>query len=247
MPGAAAPPSERSVHARALFAELPRRYEAMGSLWSFGQDPRWRRFLVTRIAAPRGGRILDVATGTGAVAAEVMRQHLVAVVGLDQSEPMLRRGADRMAGRGLGERMSFVLGQAERLPFPDGSFDGLTFTYLLRYVDDPGATMAELARVVKPGGTVASLEFHVPRAPWRPLWWVYTRGVMPAVGRVVSRPWYEVGRFLGPSVSTFVRDHPVEEQVAMWRAAGLQDVRHRLMSFGSAVVMWGRKRASPRG
>jgi demethylmenaquinone methyltransferase/2-methoxy-6-polyprenyl-1,4-benzoquinol methylase len=241
MPTATAPPSERTIHARGLFAGLPTRYDLMGRLWSFGQDPRWRRFLVSRVPAQAGDRVLDVATGTAAVAIELMRRTGAGVVGLDQSEPMLRRGVARVANAGLAARMVFVLGQAERLPFPDAAFDALTFTYLLRYVDDPAKTLAELARVVKPGGTMAGLEFDVPyRAAW-PFWWTYTRLVMPAVGRVVSRPWYEVGRFLGPSISSFYQHHPLAEQVLMWKAAGIGDLRVREMSLRGAVVIWGRK------
>ena len=97
-------------------------------------------------------------------------------------------------------------GEAERLPFADGEFDALTFTYLLRYVDDPSQTMRELARVVKPGGRIASLEFAVPpSAIAHALWVLYTRVGLPALGRLVSRDWYEVGRFLGPSISGFYR------------------------------------------
>src|SRR5262245_59876469 len=138
-------PSRRTQHARGLFAGLPPTYDATGRLFSFGQDPRWRRFLVSRVAAPAGGMVLDVATGTAAVAIELATNWTGRVVGLDQSEPMLRQGVERAARAGLADRTSFVLGQAERLPFPSGTFDGLTFTYLLRYVDDPAATLAELA------------------------------------------------------------------------------------------------------
>ena len=159
--------------------------------------------MVSRALVPPDGKVLDVATGTGAVAAELVRQRGATVVGLDQSEPMLREGVRRAERDGRAARTSFVLSRAESLPFADGTFDALTFTYLLRYVEDPAATLAELARVVKPAGMMASLEFHVPRRAWEPLWWVYTRGVMPAVGRMVSRPWFEVGRFLGPSISEF--------------------------------------------
>jgi demethylmenaquinone methyltransferase/2-methoxy-6-polyprenyl-1,4-benzoquinol methylase len=229
------------VHARRLFAGLPGSYDLMGRLFSFGQDPRWRRFLVSRVRVPRGGRVLDVATGTAAVAIELGRQTETKVIGLDQSEPMLRQGVERSAAAGLGDRTGFLLGQAERLPFVDEAFDALTFTYLLRYVDDPAATLAELARVVKPAGTMAALEFAVPPPAYRPLWWSYTRVVMPAVGRVVSRPWYEVGRFLGPSISSFYDHHPLTEQVLMWEAAGLEDVQFKSLSLGGAVVMWGRK------
>ena len=247
MPTAATPLSERTVHARGLFAGLPARYDLMGRLWSFGQDPRWRRFLVSRIPAKAGDRVLDVATGTAAVAIELLQRPGIDVVGLDQSEPMLRRGVARVAEAGLTYRMRFVLGQAEWLPFGDGAFDGLTFTYLLRYVDDPAGTLAELARVVKPGGTVAALEFDVPYRGFRPFWWTYTRLVMPAIGRVVSRPWYEVGRFLGPSISSFYDHHPLTEQLLMWQAAGIVDLQVREMSLHGAVVIWGRKAAANGG
>ncbi len=238
---AATPPSERTLHARRLFAHLPGRYDLMGRLWSFGQDPRWRRFLVSRVSVPPGGRVLDVATGTAAVAIEMLGQTEATVVGLDQSEPMLREGVERVSTAGLSDRMTFVLGQAERLPFPDASFDALTFTYLLRYVDDPAATLVELARVVKPGGTMAALEFEIPYKGVRPFWWAYTRWAMPAVGRVVSRPWYEVGRFLGPSISSFYDHHPMTEQILMWRAAGIEVVQYHPLTLKSAVVIWGTK------
>jgi demethylmenaquinone methyltransferase/2-methoxy-6-polyprenyl-1,4-benzoquinol methylase len=238
-----ADPSPRTRHAEQLFAGLPARYERMGAILSFGQDPRWRRALAAASRVPSGGRALDVATGTGAVAREVLRRNPGAsVVGLDQSEPMLREGIRRSAGSEVRGRAGFVLGRAERLPFPDESFDAVTFTYLLRYVDDPESTVAELARVLRPGGTMAGLEFHVPDEPWRRVWSGYCRGVMPAIGRAVSPAWHEVAAFLGPSIETFVRAHPLTEQLAWWRRAGVADVRARRMTFGSAVVTWGAKR-----
>ena len=136
--------------------------------------------------------------------------------------------------------MALVLGQAERLPFPDGAFDALSFTYLLRYVDDPAATLSELARVVRPGGTVASLEFAVPVHPlFRAAWMAYTRVVLPASGRLASVEWYRTGRFLGPSITRFYRRYPLEEQGRMWRDAGIERVRYRTMSLGGGIVMWG--------
>ena len=197
---------------------------------------------MSRVSVPPGGRILDVATGTGAVAIELGKSLDAGIVGLDQSQAMLREGVRRAAEVGMGAHIGFVLGQAERLPFGDQVFDALTFTYLLRYVEDPGATLAELARVIRPGGAMAGLEFHVPPQPWEALWWVYTRGVMPGFGRLVSRSWYEVGRFLGPSISRFYREYPMDEQLGMWRRAGIADVRSRVMSAGAAVVVWGTKR-----
>jgi demethylmenaquinone methyltransferase/2-methoxy-6-polyprenyl-1,4-benzoquinol methylase len=248
LPVVAAPDrlSPRTRHARALFAPLGPAYERMASLLSLGQDARWRRFLVGRLlaepATARPGRVLDVAAGTGLVARAVARATGASVVAVDQSEPMVRTGVARTARAGLSARVRFVVGQAERLPFPDGAFDGLTFAYLLRYVDDPGAVLAELARVVRPGGVVAGLEFHVPANPlWRALWVLYTRTVLPLLGALVSRAWFEAGRFLGPSISEFARRLSLPRQVELWRAAGLEDVRLRRMALGGAVVTWGRR------
>lgn len=234
--------SQRVRHARALFAGLPRDYDRMASLLSLGQDERWRRFMASRVPRDRE-LILDVATGTGLVAAALVEQRGAGrVVGLDQSEAMLRRGRHRSLATGTERRVAFTLGQAERLPFPDDTFDALTFTYLLRYVDDPPAVLRELARVVRPGGTIANLEFHVPSSTvWRAAWWVHTRLVLPVVGRLVSRAWYDVGGFLGPSISAFVRRYPLPTQVRMWQGAGIGDVQTRTMSLGGCVVTWGRK------
>ncbi|MGH2555425.1 MAG: class I SAM-dependent methyltransferase, partial [Actinomycetota bacterium] len=213
----------------------------VGAVLSFGQDPRWRRFMASRVPAG-AGRALDVATGTGAVAIELARRITAPIVGLDQSDPMIRRGIDRVAGAGLSGRIRFILAQGERLPFPEETFDVVTYSYLLRYVDSPAETLAELARVLRPGGTMAGLEFHVPGSrAWRAGWHMYTRAVMPVVGRLVSRSWYHVGRFLGPSISSFYRRHPLQEQLTMWRAAGIDEVRVRVMSLGGGVVIWGTK------
>jgi len=194
--------------------------------------------MVAAVDAAPDARVLDVATGTGLVARALKRRYGCRVVGLDQSEDMLSR-ARPLVGSVYED---VVRGEAERLPFEDGSFDALTFTYLLRYVDDPAATMRELARIVRPGGRVAMLEFFVPPRPvLYPAWWLYTRLGLPALGRLVSRDWFEVGRFLGPSIDGFWRRHPLPQVVEMWRAAGIESVEVRKMSLGGGVVMWGMK------
>jgi demethylmenaquinone methyltransferase/2-methoxy-6-polyprenyl-1,4-benzoquinol methylase len=233
--------SERKRGALELFAGLDRRYDLLSSALSFGQDPRWRREMVARIAAAPDERVLDVATGTGLVARALVQRYGCTVVGLDQSADMLS-GARRALGDhpDLAARIELRQGEAERLPFADGEFDHLTFTYLLRYVDDPAATLSELARVVKPGGRVAALEFGLPDPPvWRPLWRLYTRTVLPAAGRAFGREWYEVGRFLGPNIEELYARWPLERQVELWRGAGIHDVRVRRMSLGGGVVFSG--------
>jgi demethylmenaquinone methyltransferase/2-methoxy-6-polyprenyl-1,4-benzoquinol methylase len=232
---------ERTRHARSLFSGIASDYERMGSVLSFGQDPRWRRFLVSKVTAIPGSWVLDVATGTGLVARELARKNL-RVVGLDQSPSMLRRGVAGVREAGQDDRIRFVLGQAQALPFPDESFDALTFTYLLRYVDDPGATLRELARVVRPGGVMAALEFHEPQDPWLHAgWFAYTRGVMPLVGGAVSNAWFRTGRFLGPNISEFYRRYPLPVQVRMWQEAGMRRIRTKRLSMGVAIVTWGIK------
>ena len=222
--------------AKALFAPLGPTYERYGALLSFGQDPRWRRFLVSRVAAGRGDTVLDVATGTGAVARELLRQNRCTVVGVDQSVEML---AD--ARRRLGSTVELVEASADRLPFEDARFDALTFTYLLRYVDDPAATLRELARVVRPGGTIAGLEFGIPRGVWRPLWELWVRVGLPAAGAAIGGGWREVGSFLGPSIRGFYDRWPVPRLVEAWRDAGIEDVRVRRLSLGGGIVTWGRR------
>jgi demethylmenaquinone methyltransferase / 2-methoxy-6-polyprenyl-1,4-benzoquinol methylase len=242
------PSSPRKRHALGLFAGLPGRYDMLAALLSFGQDPRWRRAMVAAVAASPDDRVLDVATGTGMVAAELVHRYGCRVVGLDQSEEMLAGARAKLAREPrLASRVELVRGEAERLPFADGEFDALTFTYLLRYVDDPAATLRELARVLRPGGRVASLEFGVPRfVPVRALWVAWTRVGLPAAGRLASGSWYEVGRFLGPSISELDAELPPERQAGLWREAGIGSVTIRRMSLGGGVVMWGVKMSGRR-
>jgi demethylmenaquinone methyltransferase / 2-methoxy-6-polyprenyl-1,4-benzoquinol methylase len=238
------PAAEEEVKRQALelFRGLPRRYDLLSALLSFGQDPRWRRALVRAVAPVAGERVLDVATGTGLVAAELARSGC-SVVGIDQSPEMLSAARDRFAGA-HGDRVELIEGEAEALPFADASFDALTFTYLLRYVEDPRATICELARVVRPGGRVGSLEFGVPpRLPTRVAWRFYTKVGLPTLGRMVSREWGEVGRFLGPSIVGFYCRNPLERLIEYWREAGLTDVSARRMSLGGAVLISARKSA----
>jgi demethylmenaquinone methyltransferase/2-methoxy-6-polyprenyl-1,4-benzoquinol methylase len=233
---------DRSEEAKALFAPLGPTYDRYAALLSFGQDPRWRRFLVSRVTAAPTDTVLDVATGTAAVALELVRTLGSSVVGVDQSAGMLAVARERVERAGAAAEVELVEASADRLPFEDGQFAALTFTYLLRYVDDPAATLRELARVVRPGGTVAGLEFGLPSGPWRPLWELYVRVGLPAAGAVIGDGWREVGSFLGPSIRAHYAAWPRPRLLEAWRTAGIDDVQERTLSLGGGIVTWGRKR-----
>ena len=234
---------DANAFAQDLFDRLPARYDRLAEVLSFGQNGRWRREMVAHLADATPSTILDVASGTAGVAIEMVRRTGARVVGLDLTDTMLHQGRLNVAAAGLSRNIDLVLGRGEQLPFADGSFDSLGFTYLLRYVNDPEATLAELARVVRPGGVISSLEFLAPpNRFWRAAWWLYTRLVLPVGGLLLGgRQWYEVGRFLGPNISSHYRRHPIERIVELWSVAGIEDVCFRVMSLGGGIVMWGRR------
>jgi demethylmenaquinone methyltransferase/2-methoxy-6-polyprenyl-1,4-benzoquinol methylase len=227
--------------AQRLFTPLPRRYDRLAELLSMGQNGRWRQAMVDHVVPARPARVLDVACGPAGVTLQLARRTGAEVVGIDITEEMLRQGQRNVAEADLSGRIQFVIGRGQDLPFPDATFDALTFTYLLRYVDDPAQTLRELARVVKPGGPVASLEFFVPPKPFWHFWWLgYTRLVLPVGGWISGgREWFDVGRFLGPNISAHYRRYPVPWTIEAWRRAGIDGVGTRVMSLGGGLVMWG--------
>lgn len=219
--------------ARRLFEGIAPRYDLPAEVFSFAQYGRWRRYMIARLDPAAGSLVLDVATGTGLVARD-MRARGARVVGADLTPAMLATAR----ARGL----EVTAAQAEHLPFGSNTFDALTFTYLMRYVDDPAGTLAELARVVKPGGRIASVEFGVPTGDvTRKLWDLYALRVFPIAARAVSPGWKGAADFLGPSITGFVERMPAGQLAALWQDAGLTDVHTKSLSFGAGVVMWGVK------
>ncbi|MDP9145085.1 MAG: class I SAM-dependent methyltransferase [Actinomycetota bacterium] len=219
--------------AQDLFAPLGARYEHWARILSMGQDRRWRRHMVDGVDIGPGSEVLDIAAGTGSIT-RLLEEKGVTVISLDQSLQMLGHALERGA--------TGVIATAERLPFPDASFDAVTFGYLLRYVHDVEEGMTEIARVLKPGGRVGMVEFGRPRGLWRPLWWGYTRIVLPGVGLVAGNGWYRVGRFLGPNIDAFADRYPPSRLADAWQASGFTDVQVSRLSLGGGLVMWGRKR-----
>jgi demethylmenaquinone methyltransferase / 2-methoxy-6-polyprenyl-1,4-benzoquinol methylase len=229
--------SPRRRHALDLFAPLAPTYDRYARVLSLGQDPRWRRFLVSRIDVGPGSTVLDIATGTGAVALELVRTKGCSVVAVDQSAAMLAEARRRVGSAPV----RLLEGSAEQLPLEDASVDGVTFAYVLRYVDDPAGALREFARVARPGSVVAGLDFSVPRGLARPLWELYVRVGLPAAGAIIGSGWHEVGRFLGDSIRDFRHRYPRERLRELWTGAGLEDPRIRSLSLGGGIVVWGRK------
>jgi len=219
--------------ARSLFQPIARNYERWASILSLGQDGRWRRALVGGLGVQPGSQILDVAAGTGSITRALLANghHVVA---LDQSEEMIA-GLDAI-------RVGRLLATAERLPFREGEFDALTAGYLLRYVEDVPAAIQELARVVRPGGTVAMLEFGRPKGVWGPHWWLYTRVALPVAGSIIGSGWGEVGRFLGPSIDGLWSRNSPQGLARICEEAGLGQVRWQLMSLGGGFLIWAIKK-----
>lgn len=224
----------KNEHARRLFDGIAPSYEGPARAFSYLQYNRWHRALLSQVSLSESDSVLDVCTGTGMVASRIADSAGCRVVGVDLNRSMLDRARS--------PSVVLVTGRAESLPFADDSFDAVVFTFLLRYVEDPQSTLRELARVLRPGGQMASLEFYVPQGPITyPLWLLHTRLVLPLGTRLLSRGWREVGSFLGPSISAFYREHTLESLGDMWERAGVGEIQNRVLSLGGAVVTWGRK------
>jgi demethylmenaquinone methyltransferase / 2-methoxy-6-polyprenyl-1,4-benzoquinol methylase len=242
------PPDSRNSFAQRLFAPLPARYDRLAELLSFGQNGRWRRAMIGHLDSADGQPspgtdqlTLDVAAGTAGITLQLATRLGGRVVGLDLTEQMLRQGQRNVTAAGAAGHVALLAGRAEQLPFEDATFDALTFSYLLRYVADPQATLTELARVVRPGGRIASLEFAVPASRlWRVCWNAYTATLLPLAGLVSGGPeWWRVGRFLGPNIRRHYRTYPVGWTVDAWQRAGIADVGCAAMSLGGGLIMWG--------
>jgi demethylmenaquinone methyltransferase/2-methoxy-6-polyprenyl-1,4-benzoquinol methylase len=229
----------RKDHARSLFAGIAGDYDRWAQILSLGQDARWHRVMIEPLGVGPGDVVVDVATGTAAVAIDLVERYGCRVIGIDQSPEMLARGAERVAAAGLTDSIELRQGEAERLPLDDASVDALTHTYLLRYVDDPAAVLRTLAAAVRAGGIMASLEFGVPRGAALHAWRLYTRVGLPLAGAAAGPGWLETGRFLGPSIEAFWERYPLDAVLGMWAEAGMERIRARRLSVGGGIVIWG--------
>jgi len=229
-------PASAAETPRRLFSPIASNYDRPAQVLGLLQYSRWHDFLLSRLRLSPGERVLDMATGTGALAVRLAQRDGIRVTAADITRPMLLQTAGRSGGR-----VALVECSAEAVPFVEGAFDAVIFSYLLRYVADVPATLSELARTLKPGGTMASLDFAVPRGIWYPLWRIYTAVGLPLGGALVSPAWRRVGSFLGPSIRDFYRRWPEEALLQLWHDGGFPDSQAKRLSLGGGIVTWGTK------
>jgi demethylmenaquinone methyltransferase/2-methoxy-6-polyprenyl-1,4-benzoquinol methylase len=225
--------------ARPLFSGVASSYELASQLLSYGQYRRWHGSLVEKLVLPEPALVLDMATGTGAVAFRVARRPQVRVIAADVTRAMLLQAQARAARDGRPPPIDLIECTAEAMPFPDAAFDAVIFTYLLRYVSDVAATLRELTRVVRPGGMLLSQDFAMPRGVFYPLWRLHTDLVLRLGGALISPGWRRAGAFLGGSIRDFYQRWPEERILDLWRECGFPDVRAKRLSLGGAIIMWG--------
>ena len=175
---------EKYVHS--VFAAIAHRYDVLNTTLSFNQDKYWRRFAVEQAALPAGGKALDVCCGTAMLSLELARRaENATITGMDFCEEMLTIGRKNIAASEHGEKIQLVQGNAMALPFADNTFDCATIGFALRNVPDIKQTIAEMRRVVKPGGRVVSLELAKPSAPvFKQLYYLYFEQILPLLGKL---------------------------------------------------------------
>ena len=227
--------------ARPLFSGVASSYDVTSQLLSYGQYRRWHRILLEQLTLPAPATVLDMATGTGALAFRLARRPEVRVVAADITRAMLLQARARAARDGQAPAIDLMECTAEAIPFPDAAVDAVLFTYLLRYVSDVPATLRELTRVVRPGGMMLSQDFAVPHGVFYGLWRLHTDFVLRLGGALISPGWRRAGAFLGGSIRGFYQRWPEGRIVDLWRECGFPDVQARRLSLGGALIMWGTK------
>jgi len=231
--------SDKGRGIREMFDDIAPRYDLLNRLLSFGIDRRWRSFAVRQLSIPRGGRVLDVATGTGDVALEIARQTdpSVQIVGADFTQGMLVQGKAKIAATSHALRIELVNAPCESLPLPGDLFDGVTIAFGIRNVVDRPAGLREMCRVLRPGGRVVILEFSQPKNRlFRSLYYFYFLRVLPWIGGLFSRR--SAYQYLPDSVLEFPDQ---EDFKALMAEAGFRDLRHHDLTGGIATVYVGSK------
>jgi len=229
---------DKAQKMRKLFSHAPREYDSLLSRLTLRSDSMWRRKVIEASELHKGSFILDVATGTGLMAFNFAHQlNEAMVVGIDICEPMIRKANDHRR-QNEEKPVEFVAGQAEALPFVDGCFDCATITLALRNVTDPKLVFQEMNRVVRPGGSVVSLDFSRPNVMVRPFYYFHIFCILPLIGRLVSKRWMEIFDYLARSIKRSLSPTSIGD---LMRMVGLSRVTIRRLSVGIVTLVKGIK------
>ncbi len=225
----------KAVAVQNMFDAIAGQYDLMNRVMTMGQDQKWRRFVVSRIAMPKTGRVLDLATGTGDIAALLAGEYPDAyVTGGDFSQNMLTFAKKRFKDINIDWQAC----DANTLPFADNTFDGVTFGYLLRNVDDVPKVLTEIHRVLKPGGTIISLDTTPPaKNILYPFITTYLRYGIPILGRMIASDEAAYSYLTGSTMGFYKADELAEA----FTTAGFKKVEFKKFMCGTIAVHWGSK------
>ena len=230
---------QKGEYVRALVSGIPFEYDQLLWMLTFRQDVRWRRRAILASGLTPPAHILDLATGTGIFAYDWLDTlgPGLDIVALDLTPAMLQYAAGIRNARGQNDPVAFVCGRTETLPFPDERFDAVSIGLALRNLSCLEASFAEMARVVRPGGTVLSVDFTRPAHPlFRRLYYLYLCKGLPAIGRAISPEWNETFEYLWRSILNF---RNVDDVAGTMEAAGLKSVETHPLTGGIATLLIG--------
>jgi demethylmenaquinone methyltransferase/2-methoxy-6-polyprenyl-1,4-benzoquinol methylase len=230
----------KELYVRGIFDSIAQRYDLMNSLMSFGMDKGWRKFTVECTCLKAGGKALDICCGTGRMTRELARTAGIygQVIGLDFSENMLRIAQKTLNNYEYKSVIKFIQGNAMELPFNDNSFDTVTVGWGLRNVPDMNRVISEMMRVVKPGGTVVSIDMAKPELPvFKQLYWLYFEKLVPIMGRLWAKK-ENAYSYLHDSAKAFLHQR---ELAQLFCRVGLENVRYYNLSGGVVAVVQGWK------
>lgn len=232
----------KARYVRSLFSKVPLEYDILLGLLTFAQDRRWRAYVVRQTRPMARKYVLDVATGTGLLAADFAKtiSNREVVVGVDLTLSMLKTARQRLRDRGLGAKVDWVLARAENLPFRDEAFGSASISLALRNVSDARMTFREMSRTTGSGGTVISLDFtRPPNRVFRIFYYDYLLGLFPLFGRMVSEAWGNTLSYLGRSI---LRARTGEQIMDLMNEEGLRDARSVPLTAGVVCAVYGKKR-----
>jgi demethylmenaquinone methyltransferase/2-methoxy-6-polyprenyl-1,4-benzoquinol methylase len=221
-----------------MFNNISRRYDLLNHLLSLGIDIYWRKQAIKVLKPEKPELILDIATGTGDFALEALALKPEKIVGVDISEGMLAVGREKMRRRGLSDKIEMRLGDSERLPFEDNIFDAIIVAFGVRNFEHLEQGLADMYRVLRPGGTTVVLEFSKPQGfPFKQLYNFYFKNVLPLIGKLISKD-QSAYTYLPESVQAFPDG---EAFLRVMQQVGYTQTQCKTLTFGISSIYWGKK------